>query len=170
MNPLAPFTEMGSYSDYSQTEVEKELGSIIVNAIKLDADMWRQKAFFYPSTPFFHKPGRFNPDSMDLREPLPEDNATYAPPITLIYAPCLVKAGDSDGENYNISYTLVRSQVSSDVPTSHSKSETFARQQQSSSSAAHLPGQFDPSIRPKRAGSVSKRSIDVPRGSSWAQS
>ena len=39
MNPLTLFTEMGLHSDYSQTRVEKELGSIITNAIKLDADM-----------------------------------------------------------------------------------------------------------------------------------
>ncbi|KAF2814351.1 uncharacterized protein BDZ99DRAFT_567987 [Mytilinidion resinicola] len=89
-----------------------ELKAILRKAIHLDADMWKQKAFWHPSIPHA-KAGysiELDPDSMDVYEEIDRNRTSHE--VTLMMSPALVKSGSSSGEGYEYFTTIMKSEVS----------------------------------------------------------
>lgn len=191
MNRMAPFAGIGT-SPTSPTLsipcVEIELGHIIANAVILDAEIWRQKAFFHPgrlrvdpNTSY-----QFDPNSMELWETLPEDHVNKLPKVTLIVSSCLLKSGNSDGDSYDVTQVVVKSQVSGEFayqtakpgspkgpnyqPTQTSQAVMqvsqkvqYEKRHANPTIVERNPGQIILYSRPRRAASTCQRSINTHR-------
>ena len=175
---LAPYTgSVGSYDVESERAFRNDLSRIISTAVNLDADMWKQRAFFHPANPkYLNNPNdklpkqRYNPDTMDLWESLPDDTMDPNPEVTLMISPCLMKSGNSDGKNYEVFTAMVKGQVSCEsaftrsdlqVASSHKSGRAISHTSYASMSA--LPA-YSALSRPKRAGSANQSSGLQPGG------
>ncbi|KAF2110483.1 hypothetical protein BDV96DRAFT_651118 [Lophiotrema nucula] len=193
MKHLAPFAGTDSSPPMSTPRVEKELGIIISEAIQLDAEMWRQKAFFHPGSLRASPDSPFNPSSMELWETPPDAYANTLPPISLIISPCLMKTGNADGDFYDTSNILVKSQVSGEfayqqMATKPSVAKTstalqkgpmyqpshvvqvsnqrvqYEKMHPNASVVERGPGEITPYLGPRRVQSTSRKSMDTHRG------
>ena len=134
------------------------LEKIILSAIRLDADMWRQKSFIHPSKPKYFlintdAHAHYNPESMDVWEGiLPNEDEEPNPEITLFIAPSLMKSGDANGDGYDVFQTLVKGKVSCD--------QTFAKSRYyHHASHTNAPGHFSPT--PGGSHGASRMSLDA---------
>ena len=188
MNHLAPFAGIDTTPTLSTPRVEIELEHIIARAVNLDAEMWRQKAFFYPGklrvdpNTFY----QFNPDSMELWETPLKDHVGELPEVTLIVSPSLLKSGNSDGDSYDVNQVVVKSQVSREFahcnakpgpiknlhyqPTQTSRavkpmshSTQYEKRYPDTTIVEHRPGQIIPYQGPRRTASTSQRSTNTHR-------
>ena len=172
---LSPYTTSGQQPEQI---FGNDLCKILRTAIHLDADMWKQKALFYPSlpahtlipadvpqSPYLPRPEpviEYNPESMDLYEGTEQDGTRMA--VTLVIAPELIKAGNSDGEGYEFFMTKVKSQVScQQVFHREPTSATPEIPQGASQDAEPQPGKFDPTLQFQNSRQSKRHSIDGSR-------
>jgi hypothetical protein len=98
---------LGHYTD--SNAFDRELKEIIGKAVSLDADMWKQKAYFRILRPVID---RYDSESMELYSTEQLQDDTPNPRVTLVISPSLTKTGDSSGERYSTSTTIVKCVVS----------------------------------------------------------
>jgi hypothetical protein len=103
---LLPYTDKNAFG--------KDLRNIILKAAVLDADMWKQKAYYYLSRPgrSGHVAVRFDPGTMELYPTEVISDKTSNPFVTLIISPTLTKYGDSNGTGYSRSTMVAKCVVS----------------------------------------------------------
>ncbi|ORY02352.1 hypothetical protein BCR34DRAFT_605586 [Clohesyomyces aquaticus] len=180
---LSPFTDsINSYAPGVEDRFSVELYRILETAVKLDSDIWLQRAFFHPAKPRYIKNGRdngerFHPETMELYGNAEPEPMYPNPEVTLVISPCLVKSGNAEGENYDVFTTLVKAQVSCapistryEYPQSshastgvvHSPRVKISRTNSAPRDPAPQPGSFDPQLR---SGSRPPRSHDMRRPS-----
>lgn len=169
---LSPYTTSGQQPEQI---FGNDLHKILRTAIHLDADMWKQKALFYPSlpahtlspadvpqSPYLPRPEpviEYDPESMDLYEGTEQEGARMA--VTLVITPQLIKAGNSDGEGYEFFMTKVKSQVScQQVFHREPTSATPKILRSASRDAEPQPGKFDPTLQSQNSRQPKRHSID----------
>ncbi|OCK99572.1 uncharacterized protein K441DRAFT_538409 [Cenococcum geophilum 1.58] len=169
---LSPYTSSGQQPEQI---FGPDLSKILRTAIHLDVDMWKQKALFYPSlpahtlspadvpqSPYLPQPEpviEYDPESMDLYEGT--DQQCTGRKVTLVIAPQLVKAGNSDGEGYEYFMTRVKSQVScQQVFRQKTISATPQQSQRASQDTERQPGKFKPTLQSQNSLQSRRHSID----------
>ncbi|KAF2651442.1 hypothetical protein K491DRAFT_761040 [Lophiostoma macrostomum CBS 122681] len=90
-----------------------DLRRIMGKAAALDADMWKQKAYYYISRPRSnHNTLRYDSDTMDLYMTEMLSEHLSDPDVALIISPTLTKYGDSNGSGYSRSAVISKCIVS----------------------------------------------------------
>ncbi|KAF2500864.1 hypothetical protein BU16DRAFT_260544, partial [Lophium mytilinum] len=171
-----------------------ELKAILRKAVHLDADMWKQRAFWHPAMPYSKVgyPTELDPESMEVYEEIDQNSGSRE--VTLVISPALVKSGSSSGEGYEYFTTILKSEVSCQpdfvkdgigspspthqaaastsrplppTPREEPQSTTTLTRAPSNGKRAQLqsqPGKFDPTVRAQK-----RPSVDVTRSGGGMQ-